>query len=160
MWDKSTFNLVSSSQGEFSITSIFQMVEGDSTWAFTGVYGPQARVDKLRFWEELQSIRDGWPKSGRDAVYSKLDRFLVSLDRKEQFPVSLQSRLPRTLPDHFSVKLERAKLDRGKVPFKFENMWLRAEGFSNLIKKWWEKEEVQGFASYVLRRNSRLLRWS
>ena len=53
MWDKSTFNLVSSSQGEFLITCIFQTVEGGFTWAFTGVYGPQARVDKLRFWEEL-----------------------------------------------------------------------------------------------------------
>ena len=61
MWDKSTFNLVSSSHGEFSITCIFQMVGGDFTWAFTGVYGPQARVDKIRFWKELQRIRDGWP---------------------------------------------------------------------------------------------------
>jgi len=49
MWDKSTFNLVSSSQEEFSITCIFQTVEGGFTWPFTEVYGPQARVDKLRF---------------------------------------------------------------------------------------------------------------
>ena len=61
MWDKSIFYLVSSSQGDFSVTCIFQMVEGGFTWAFIGVYGPQARADKLRFWEELQRSRDGWP---------------------------------------------------------------------------------------------------
>ena len=31
MWDKSTFSLVSSSQGNFSITCIFQTVEGGFT---------------------------------------------------------------------------------------------------------------------------------
>ena len=55
--DKSTFSLVSSSQGNFSITCIFQTVEGGFTWTFTGVYGPQARVDKLRFWEELRNTK-------------------------------------------------------------------------------------------------------
>jgi len=29
-------------------------------WAFVGVYGDQARIDKLRFLEELLQIRDGW----------------------------------------------------------------------------------------------------
>jgi len=37
MWDKNTFNFVSSSQGDFSITCIFQMVDGSFTWAFFGV---------------------------------------------------------------------------------------------------------------------------
>ena len=139
MWDKNTFNFVSSSQGEFSITCIFQMVDGDFTWAFSRVYGPQDRFDKLRFWEELRRTRDGWPgpwciggdfneilypqerssglcpmntmvefhdfinyatlvdlplrrgdytrsRSGGEAVRSRLDRFLVSLDWEEYFP--------------------------------------------------------------------------
>ena len=61
MWDKNTFNLVFFSQGKFSITSILQTVEGGFTWVFTGIYGAQARLDKLRFWKELQSTKDGWP---------------------------------------------------------------------------------------------------
>ena len=60
IWDKNTFNLVSSSKGKFSITCILQTVEGGFTWAFTGVYCPQARLDKLRFGEEVQQTRDGW----------------------------------------------------------------------------------------------------
>jgi len=31
-------------------------------------------------------------------------------------------------------------------------MWLRVEGFSDLIKKWWQEEDVQGYASYVIAR--------
>ena len=60
MWDRNYFNLVSSYCGEFSITCHFQMVGGDFKWAFTGVYGPHTRIDKLRMWEELQRTRDGW----------------------------------------------------------------------------------------------------
>ena len=56
MWDKNTFNLVSSSQGEFSITCIFQMVDRGFTWAFSGVYGPQDRADKLRFWRSFDEL--------------------------------------------------------------------------------------------------------
>ena len=31
-------------------------------------------------------------------------------------------------------------------------MWLRVEGFSDLTKKWWPEEDVQGYASYVIAR--------
>jgi len=37
------------------------MLDGSITWAFTGVYGPQARDEKLRMLEELGRVRDGWP---------------------------------------------------------------------------------------------------
>ena len=148
MWDKNTVNFVSSSQGEFSITCIFQMVDGGFTWAFSEVYSPQGRLDKLRFWEELRRTRNGWPgpwciggdfnkilypqerssrlcpmntmlkfhdfisyaalvdlpshgndytwsRSSGEAVCSRLDRFLVSLDWEEHFPDSLHTRLRR-----------------------------------------------------------------
>ena len=35
---------------------------------------------------------------------------------------------------HFPICLKTTTLERGKTPFKFENMWLEFEGFSNLIK--------------------------
>ena len=79
MRDKNTFNFVSSSQGEFSITSIFQMVDGGFSWAFSGVYGPQDRFDKLRFWEELQRTRDGWP--GPWCIGGDFDEILYPQER-------------------------------------------------------------------------------
>ena len=81
-----------------------------------------------------------------------MDRFFVSLDWEEHFPGSLQTRLPRPISDHFPITLEKGKLEKGNVSFRFENMWLKVEGFSHLVKKWWEEVAVEGFASYVIAR--------
>jgi len=35
-------------------------VGGDFEWAFTGVYSPHTKFDKLRMWEELHYTRGGW----------------------------------------------------------------------------------------------------
>ena len=50
---------MSSSFEDFSITCLFQIVGGDFEWAFTGVYDPHTRSDKLSMWEELHCARDG-----------------------------------------------------------------------------------------------------
>ena len=33
---------------------------------------------------------------------------------------------------------------RGPMPLCFENMWLKAKGFKNLIDVWWKSFEVRG----------------
>jgi len=53
---------------------------------------------------------------------SRLDHFLISLDWEEHFTDAIQKRLPRPLSDHFPMCLENGKSQRGKIPFKFENM--------------------------------------
>ena len=82
MWDKSTFNFVSSSQGDFSITCIFQMVDGGFPWAFSGVYHPQDRYDKLRFWEELRQTRNGWPRPW--CIGGDFNEYYVGVSRLHQ----------------------------------------------------------------------------
>ena len=63
----------------------------------------------------------------------------------------MQSMMPRPTPDHFSVLLEGGGLtESGPLPFRFENMWLKANGFKNLINEWWQRIEVRGSGSYVL----------
>jgi len=42
------------------------------------------------------------------------------------------------------------RLERGKAPSRFENMWLEFEGFNDVIKEWWEEAWVNGFASFVV----------
>ena len=39
---------------------------------------------------------------------------------------------------------------RGPIPFRFENMWLKVEGFKDLVHSWWQGIEVGGSASYKL----------
>ena len=41
-------------------------------------------------------------------------------------------------------------MSRGRRSFKFENMWLKAEGFVALVKQWWDSCVFQGSLSFVL----------
>jgi hypothetical protein len=38
----------------------------------------------------------------------------------------------------------------GKRYFKFENMWLKSDGFVEQVQRWWESYDFQGLPSYVL----------
>ena len=91
-----------------------------------------------------------WSRSEDELVCSRLDGFLVSADWEELFLDMFQKRLPRPISDHFPICLETTRLERGRTPFKFENMWLEFEGFSDLIKEWWGELQVDEFASYIV----------
>ena len=54
------------------------------------------------------------------------------------------------LSDHFPILLESGSHRRGRIPFCFENMWLKAEGFLDKVKSWWENYHFQGTSSYIL----------
>ena len=91
-----------------------------------------------------------WSRSEDESLYSRLDRFLVSVDWEELFSYMFQKRLPRLISNHFPICLETTRLERGRTPFKFENMWLKFEEFSDIIKEWWGEAHVDGFASYII----------
>jgi hypothetical protein len=83
---------------------------------------------------------------------SRLDRFLISTEWEESFPEAIQKRLPRALSDHFPVMLVCGMGRRGRTPFRFENMWLQAEGFVEQVKRWWDSYYVEGNLSYMMAR--------
>ena len=74
----------------------------------------------------------------------------MSTDWEEKYPDLIQKRMPRPLSDHFPICLATAKLERGKTPFRFENMWLGYDGFSDIIDQWWGEARVNGYASYAI----------
>ena len=41
-------------------------------------------------------------------------------------------------------------LRRGPSPFRFENMWLKVDGFKDLLREWWQGFEVRGMVSFKL----------
>ena len=45
--------------------------------------------------------------------------------------------------------LECGSIRRRKRPFRFENMWLKEEGFADLVKSWWESYFVASTPSFV-----------
>ena len=62
----------------------------------------------------------------------------------------LQKRLPCLCSNHFLILLDTGEVSRGRRSFKFENMWLKADGFKALVKQWWNSYVFQGTPSYVL----------
>jgi hypothetical protein len=62
----------------------------------------------------------------------------------------VQRRLPQLFSDHFPLILECGDSRGGKKYFKFENMWLKYEGFVDKVKSWWDLYSFEGFPSFVL----------
>ncbi|WKA11259.1 hypothetical protein VitviT2T_028778 [Vitis vinifera] len=91
-----------------------------------------------------------WNGGLNNQTWARLDRFLVSPSWRDQFSGINQCRLPRPVSDHFPIMLVGGGIRRGPTPFRFENMWLKAEGFKELVRNWWQGIDVRGSASYKL----------
>ena len=82
----------------------------------------------------------------------------MSADWEEKFPSVCQRRLSRLLSDHFPILLEGGNLHGGKKPFRFENMWLKDEGFLERVSSWWESYYFQRSPSFALANKLKLLK--
>ena len=47
---------------------------------------------------------------------------------------------------------------RGKSLFRFENMWLKTEGFVDRVQSWWNRHSFVGTPSFVLAKKSKALK--
>ena len=101
----------------------------------------------------LQGGEFTWNGGHNNQAGARLDRFLVSPSWLDQFHGVTQSRLPRPISDHFPIILVGGGIRRGPTPFRFENMWLKVEGFKDLIHSWWQGIEVRGSANFRLAAN-------
>ncbi|RVW40426.1 hypothetical protein CK203_090038 [Vitis vinifera] len=129
-WDKRTLEVIEMEVGQFSISCRLRNVEDRFVWIFTGVYGPFSREDKEVFWEELGAIRGIWSDPW----------------------------LSRPTSDHFPIILKGGGLRRGPSPFRFENMWLKVDGFKDLLREWWQGTVVSGKASFRLASGLKVLK--
>ena len=91
---------------------------------FSDFISEQSLIDLPLVWGNFT-----WFNSREVVASSKLDMFLLSTDCEEKFPSVCQRCLPRLMSDHFPILLEGGNLHGGKKPFRFENMWLKDEGF-------------------------------
>ncbi|XP_030925091.1 uncharacterized protein LOC115952154 [Quercus lobata] len=47
---------------------------------------------------------------------------------------------------------------RGKSPFRFENMWLKMDGFVDKVDSWWNHHSFSGTSSYVFAKKLKTLK--
>jgi hypothetical protein len=66
--------------------------------------------------------------------WSSIDRFLVSPDWEAQYLDLSKKRLSRLCSNHFPILLNCEGIQGGRIHFKFENMWLKFEGFVDRVK--------------------------
>ena len=91
-----------------------------------------------------------WSGGRNNCAKSWLDRFLVSFGWENRFSGVVQCILPRHVLDHFPILLDGGGIKLGPTPFRFENMWLKGEGFKELLKNWWQNLNFCGSHSYIL----------
>ncbi|XP_042980834.1 uncharacterized protein LOC122310767 [Carya illinoinensis] len=82
--------------------------------------------------------------------WSRLDCFLISPEWESHFLDVWQKRMPRIGSDHWPIMLDCGDLCNGHQSFKFENMWLKSEGFVDRVKQWWSSYQFQDTPSFIL----------
>ena len=46
----------------------------------------------------------------------------------------------------------------GLIPFRFENMWLKEEGFKDMLRIWWQNLNFKGSFSFILAKKLKALK--
>lgn len=113
-----------------------------------GMADINAIIDKLELMDlPLLGRKFTWSKSDNDNKWSRLDRFLVN-------PVWLslfnwkQWGLGRVLSDHCPIVLKDDPRDWGPKPFRFINAWTLHPKFGSVVKEFWEKFVILGWAGF------------
>ena len=89
---------------------------------------------------------------------SRLDRFLISDQWEDHFSAITQSALPHLVFDHNPIVLEARGFSSGKSPFCFEKMWLKIEGFKDLVSSWWNGYSVESYSSHCIAKKLKALK--
>ena len=80
----------------------------------------------------------------------RIDPFLIFEDWEVHFQGAIQVVLARPVFAHSPILLDGGGMRREPTPFRFENMWLKEEGFEEVLRKWWEGIQVSGSANFIL----------
>ncbi|XP_038697995.1 uncharacterized protein LOC119995553 [Tripterygium wilfordii] len=164
MWNYDQFEILSHKIGEYSISVVFRSKCDSFMWAISG---------------ELSNFRllwnGPWVIGGdfNDVLYSyeRLGARLESMNMTDfqsfvfrnslrDLPLKhvIQSLIPRPTSDHHPVLLESGYVEWGPTPFRFQNHWLNNENLEELIKRWWNSIQPNGYASFRISEKMKFLK--
>ncbi|RVW26531.1 hypothetical protein CK203_103819 [Vitis vinifera] len=106
----------------------------------------RSKEDREILWEELGAIRGIW-----DDPWCLGGDFNVTLSQRER---SNQGRLTGAMRRFCSG----GGIRRGPSPFRFENIWLKVDGFKELLRGWWQEAGGRGRASFRLATKMKVLK--
>ena len=108
-------------------------------------------IDEMKL-IDLPLLRGNFTWSGglQNQNLARLDRFLVSQDWIDHHGNVVQLKLPRPTSNHAPLLLDCGEMRRGPTPFRFENMWLKAEGLQDLMEGWWQGMSFRGSTGFIL----------
>lgn len=67
--------------------------------------------------------------------------------------------MPTVTSEHSSpIMLQCEEWGQNKSCFKFENLWLKVDGFEGLVNSWWSEFVVEGCPDYKLSMKLKLLK--
>ena len=82
----------------------------------------------------LEGASFTWFRDSSSDCMSRIDRTLVSVDWVDHFGNVSQRVLPRVVSDHCPLLVVAGNVNKGRSAFKFENMWLKEEGFVERVR--------------------------
>ncbi|XP_058782835.1 uncharacterized protein LOC131657455 [Vicia villosa] len=91
-----------------------------------------------------------WYNRGGNSM-SRIDRFLLSENVRNDWGVVGQFVGNRDISDHCPIWLEVDNNDWGPKPFKFNNEWFSLASFYPFVEKEWNDIKVEGRGDYVLK---------
>ncbi|RVX09019.1 LINE-1 reverse transcriptase-like [Vitis vinifera] len=144
--------------GDFNVT--LSLEERSNQGRVSGAMRRFAQVvDDLELLDiPLQGGVASWSGGRNNQAWARLDRFLVTQDWLDCFSGIIQCRLPRPISDHFPILLKGGGVRKGPSPFRFENMWLKVDGFKELLRGWWQEAGGRGRASFRLASKLKILK--
>ncbi|KAF5459634.1 hypothetical protein F2P56_019568, partial [Juglans regia] len=102
------------------------------------VYGPNLDADRGFLWDELAGVHSWW-----DLPWCIGGDFNVVRFPSESF------RRRRVRPASVEFSEYCGGIHSGRRYFKFENMWLKSEGFVERVKQWWISYQFNGTPSFI-----------
>ncbi|XP_072076444.1 uncharacterized protein [Arachis hypogaea] len=117
---------------------------------------PQSRVREFRKFVDMNYLMDLDIKGGRFTWFGnprngfitreRIDRALVNWEWRVLYQQASLKALPAISSDHCPLVLDINQVQKIEKSFKFEAFWTDHEECENIVRKGWEKEDVQGCA--------------